>query len=81
MEAVTILAIGFLCCACFCIGANVGQKASKGEEIKMPSINPMDAVRAHQDRKEADMEKNRVDTILRNIDAYDGTSRGQEDVP
>jgi hypothetical protein len=81
MEAVTILAIGFLCCVCFVIGAKVGQKVSKGEEIKMPSVNPLEAVREHRAKKEAQSEQDRMDTILRNIEGYNGTPDGQEDVP
>jgi hypothetical protein len=41
----------------------------------------MEAVKKHQAKKAAEMEQNRFDTILRNIEAYDGTERGQEDVP
>lgn len=81
MEAVTILAIGFLCCVCFVIGAKVGQKVSKGEEIQMPTVNPMEAVREHRAKKEAQSEQDRIDTILRNIEGYNGTPEGQEDVP
>lgn len=81
MEVSTILAFGFVCLACFLMGAKVGQTVSKGEEIKLPSVNPMEAVRAHQDRKQADIEKDRIATILSNIDNYDGTSYGQKDVP
>ena len=81
MEAVTILAIGFLCCACFCIGASVGQKVSKGEEIKMPAVNPLEAVAERRAKKEAKSEQDRIDTILRNIEGYNGTPDGQEDVP
>ena len=65
---------------CFLFGAKVGQKVVKGEEIRMPTVNPMEAVREHQERKEAQREKERIDTILRNIDNYDGTSYGQEEV-
>lgn len=77
----TILAIGFLCCVCFVIGAKVGQKVSKGEEIQMPTVNPMEAVREHRAKKEAQSEQDRIDTILRNIEGYNGTPEGQEDVP
>jgi hypothetical protein len=81
MEALLLLVMGLTNIACFMIGVNVRQKVDKGEEVKLPTVNPMEAVRAHQERKEAEKEKNRVETILRNIDAYDGTSRGQEEVP
>lgn len=81
MEVLLLLVMGLSNIACFMIGVNVRQKVDRGEEVKLPTVNPKEAVRAHQERKEAEKEKNRVETILRNIDAYDGTSRGQEEVP
>ena len=82
MELVLCMMImGLTNIACFMIGASVRQKVDKGEEVKLPSVNPMEAIRAHQDRKEAEIEKNRIDTIMRNIDSYNGTPDGQEEVP
>lgn len=65
---------------CFLIGAKVGQKVVKGEEVQLPKVNPMEAIREHQERKEAERVKEKMDTILRNIDNYDGTPNGQEEV-
>lgn len=81
MDILILLAVCASNVACFFIGAKIGQTAYKGERIELPAPDPMKAVQEHRDRKEAEMEQNRVDTILRNIEAYDGTSRGQEDVP
>jgi hypothetical protein len=78
---VIILAMGFVCTACFLAGAKVGQATAKGEKVELPTINPMQAVRDHRAKKEAEMEQDRVGTILQNIETYDGTSRGQVDVP
>ena len=80
MEVLTILALGFICLACFLTGAKVGQAVSKGEKIETPTVNPMQLYREKEARKEAQMEQDRLDTILRNIERYDGTSNGQEDV-
>ena len=79
-----VLVIGILCIVCFFIGARVGQKVVKGEEIKSPSIsklNPINIYKEHQEKQEMEKEKNKVETILRNIERYDGTDIGQEDVP
>ena len=81
MEVITILAFGFVCMACFLAGARVGQATAKGEKIEMPTINPMQAVRDQRAKKEAEMEQGRADIILQNIERYDGTSLGQQDVP
>ena len=80
MEVLTILLTGVICCICFLIGAKVGQKVNKGEDIKMPSVNPIKAIKEHKENKQAEMEQNKLETIMRNIERYDGTSRGQEDV-
>lgn len=66
---------------CFLIGAKVGQKVVKGEKIELPKINPMQAYQERQERKEVEKEKDKLETIMRNIEKYDGTPRGQEDVP
>lgn len=76
---ITILAMGFVCMSCFFIGAKVGQTVSKGEDIKLP--NPVEAVKTSQKRKAADKEQDRLDTIMRNIEAYDGTGGSQKDLP
>ena len=81
MEILLLLVVGALNIACFFIGAKVGQQASKGETIELPKVNPMKAIQEHQDRKQAKAEQERYDAILRNIENYDGTDRGQEDVP
>ena len=81
MEILLILVAGALNIVCFFIGAKVGQMVSKGKEIELPSANPIKAVREHREKKEAEMQQDRVNTIMRNIDRYDGTGRGQEDVP
>lgn len=81
METIlTILVVGTLNAVCFFIGAKVGQKVVKGEPIELPSINPMKAYRESQDRKQAEREADKLDKILANIEAYDGTSAGQKDV-
>ena len=81
MEALLLLIMGMTNVLCFMIGAKVGQKVVKGEPVELPSLNPMDAVREHQSKRQAEMELDKVDTILRNVEAYDGTSNGQKDVP
>lgn len=80
MEILIILTVSTLNIVCFFIGAKVGQKAVKGEPIELPSLNPIKAYRELQDRKQAEREADRLDTILQNIETYDGTSAGQKDV-
>jgi hypothetical protein len=65
---------------CFIVGAKVGQKVAKDEPIELQIPNPMKVIRELQDKREADREQQRVNTILENIDNYDGTGNGQKDV-
>ena len=80
MEIILALTVGALCIFCFLIGAKVGQKVVKGESIEFPSADPMEIYRKYEAKKEAQMEQDKIDTILRNIESYDGTGKGQEDV-
>lgn len=82
MEQIVLIAlIGFLCIACFITGARVGQKVTKGEEIKPIIKSPVRIAKEIKDEKvkEKELERNRI--IAENIDNYDGTSLGQKDVP
>ena len=73
-----LLAVGMQNLICVIIGMMIG-KALKG------SLNPVEAIKEHkaevEARREAKEEQNMIDTILRNIDNYDGTGFGQMDVP
>lgn len=80
MEILIALTVGTLNIVCFLIGVKTGQKVIKGETVELPSLNPMKAIREAQDRRESEREQDRLDAIMRNIEAYDGTSAGQKDV-
>ena len=80
LVLILALVIGTLNVVCFFVGAKVGQKLVKGEPIELPSINPMEAIREAQDKREAEREQRKLDTILQNIETYDGTGNGQKDV-
>ena len=81
MEVLLMLSTGAMCILCFMEGARVGQKVSRGEEIKLPTVNPLELAREREDKREAQREQDRLDAIMRNIENYDGTSNNQEDVP
>lgn len=76
-----VLEIGILCIVCFFIGAKVGQKVSKGEDIKIP--NPAEIIDGVKERKEYREERienqKEFNTNLDNINNYDGTGLGQRD--
>lgn len=81
METILLIAvISTLNIVCFFIGAKVGQKVVKGEELKAPTVNHMTIYKEHQEKKEAEKEINKLEKILNNLDRYDGTEAGQEDI-
>jgi hypothetical protein len=75
--------VSILNIVCFFIGARVGQKVANNKELNLP--NPIKAIKediqAYEETKEAIKEQERLDTIAYNIDAYDGTSIGQKEIP
>lgn len=85
METIIlIVSIGIMNILCFFIGAKIGQKVVKGEELKAPDIsklNPINIQKKREEKYEVEKEKSKLETILRNIERYDGTDAGQEDVP
>jgi hypothetical protein len=81
MEALILFAASAMNIVCFIIGAKVGQTVSKGEDIKLPEFDPMKPIRERQDRKQAEAEQERYETILHNVENYDGTGANQKDVP
>jgi hypothetical protein len=81
MEVLLLATMGAVNILCFLIGAKVGQTVAKGEKVEMPSINPLTLYREHQDKREADKEQSRIEAVMRNIEAYDGTSFGQKEIP
>lgn len=80
MEVLLLAVTGALNIVCFIVGAKVGQKVSKGEIVEIPTVNPLKAVKESRARKAVEQEQDKINKILRNIERYDGTSKGQEDV-
>lgn len=66
---------------CFFMGARVGQKVVKGEEIELPKVEPVKAIQEFNESLKAKKEQERYRIIGENIDNYDGTGIGQQDIP
>ena len=82
MDIILITVVGTLNLMCFLFGAKVGQSVAKGKEIETPTLKtPMQALKERQDSKEAKKELERIETIMANIERYDGTGNYQQDVP
>ena len=80
MEALLFAVTGAVNVLCFIVGAKVGMAVKKDEEIKLPSVNPVEAVKEHINKREAKAEQDRIDKIMQNIERYDGSPNGQVDV-
>ena len=81
MEIALVIVTGVICLFSFVVGAKVGQTVSKGEEIKTPVASPFKTYQERIEKRQAQKEQERIDTIMQNIEKYDGTDRGQADVP
>ena len=81
--ALGLLVAGAANIACFAIGAKIGQQVARGEPVKMP--NPVaeikEARRQQEAQKEDDRQRKWLETVLENVDCYDGSAKGQKKVP
>ena len=81
METILLIAtISILNIACFFIGAKVGQKVNKGEDIKLPNINPVKAIEEYKETKEYKENQERFNTMLDNINNYTPDGLGQKEI-
>ena len=80
MEVLLILTVGAMNILCLLFGVRIGQAVNKGEKVEMPTISPKKIIQEHKASKKAEMEQDKYDTILQNIECYDGTGKGQKDV-
>jgi len=65
----------------FVIGARVGQKIVKGEEVKVEVPNPIKAIERHLETARVEKEADKLSVMMENIDNYDGTDLGQKEIP
>jgi hypothetical protein len=62
----------------FYLGAKIGQMTSKGEDLTIPT--PAKAIDNFIERKEYKKQQEELNTMMDNIDRYDGSANGQKDV-
>jgi hypothetical protein len=58
----------------------VGQTLSRDEKVKAPTITIPTPIKDYRKKKQEEAEQERIDTIMQNIESYNGTSAGQKDV-
>lgn len=76
-----LIVFGVFMIISFILGAYVGQKVVKGENIE---INPIKVIDEYKEEKKAKEkiaeEESKFDIMMNNIDNYDGTGIGQKDL-
>ena len=81
METIALLFLfGIFIIIAYTLGLKNGQKLKNNEEIKMPEINPVKIVRNDMERKKEKKRQTAFETMMSNIDNYDGTGLGQKDI-
>lgn len=81
MEVLLLAVMAASNILCFVVGAKVGQAVSKGEKVELPTVNPLEVYKEQKAKTRSEREQNRRDTIVQNIDNYNGSAMGQKDVP
>lgn len=76
---ILILGIGIMNILCFLIGAKTGQRVVKGEDVNIPTINPVKAIETYKEDRRQKKEEENFNINLENIENYDGTGIGQKD--
>ena len=81
METIALLFLfGVFIILAYTLGLKNGQKLKNNEEIEMPEINPVKIVRNEIETFEQKKKQDVYDTIMANIDNYDGTGLRQKDI-
>lgn len=81
METIALLFLfGIFIILSYTLGLKNGQKLKNNEEIKMPEVNPVKFVRNEIDNFEERKKQAAFETMISNIDNYDGTGLGQKDI-
>ena len=71
---------GIFIITAYTLGLKNGQRLKNNEEIKMPEINPIKIFRNEIESFEEKKKQNAFETMMSNIDNYDGTGLGQKDI-
>ena len=85
MWAVVLLMVSIQAALCvvLCVFL-LRQVLDCSQDLPRLELNPVKAIKEHKEKAElqraAEQQKDRIEAIMRNIDNYDGTGYGQEDV-
>jgi hypothetical protein len=81
METIIlVMLMGVMNLLAFLIGARVGQKVVNKEPIELPTVNPITLYKEHKEQVSMSKEQDRLNTMLDNINNYDGSSANQKEI-
>lgn len=82
IEAIILCTIvGVFIIVSYSLGLKNGQRLSKNEEVVVPNVNPVKAVTDEMEKHEEKKKQQAYEIMMSNIDNYDGTGLGQQDIP
>lgn len=82
IETIILCTIfGVLILVAYSLGLKNGQRLSKNEEVVMPQVNPVKVVTEEIEKHEEKKKQQAYEIMMSNIDNYDGTGLGQQDIP
>lgn len=81
MEIVlTCTVFGVFLCFAFFLGAKVGQTVVQNKTIEMPTLNPIKKIKEYKQTKKQQEEIDELNKLMQNVDIYDGSEIGQQEV-
>lgn len=82
MSTIEVIILCFINLLSFVIGAKIGMSSIKGKAI---TINPIKAVKeeikTNKEMKKENLNTRKIETMLSNIDNYQGNGLGQTQIP
>lgn len=77
LEVITLVLFGLFMTSSFIIGYKAG---SRNFKIETPIKTIKEIKTAKKEKEEENIQSERIETMLANIDAYDGTGANQKDL-
>ena len=81
-ESILLCTIfGVFILVAYSLGLKNGQRISKNEEVVVPNVNPIKVITEEKEKYEEKKKQEAYEIMMSNIDNYDGTGLGQQDIP
>lgn len=82
IETIILCTIfGVFILVAYSLGLKNGQRLSKDEDVVVPNVNPVKVVTEEIEKHEEKKKQQAYEIMMSNIDNYDGTGLGQQDIP